>query len=66
MSRTLNNIGGLCYCSSFLQGPETDPTTVSKIRDAVRDQKEVTVQLINYTKSGMISFPYIHVFCYSR
>ncbi|KAL3631692.1 Phototropin-2 [Castilleja foliolosa] len=36
----------------FLQGPETDQTTVSKIRDAIRDQKEVTVQLINYTKSG--------------
>ncbi|KAI4367323.1 hypothetical protein MLD38_023074 [Melastoma candidum] len=36
----------------FLQGPETDQTTVSKIRDAIREQKEITVQLINYTKSG--------------
>ncbi|KAH6804227.1 phototropin 2 [Perilla frutescens var. frutescens] len=36
----------------FLQGPETDQATVSKIRDAIREQKEVTVQLINYTKSG--------------
>nr|AHZ63860.1 phototropin [Welwitschia mirabilis] len=36
----------------FLQGPETDQATVSKIRDAVREQREVTVQLINYTKSG--------------
>nr|AML78516.1 putative LOV domain-containing protein [Drypetes deplanchei] len=36
----------------FLQGPETDQSTVSKIRDAIRDQREITVQLINYTKSG--------------
>ena len=37
----------------FLQGPETDPATVKKIRDAIDNQTEVTVQLINYTKSGM-------------
>ncbi|XP_075486773.1 phototropin-2-like isoform X2 [Primulina tabacum] len=36
----------------FLQGPETDRETVSKIRDAIRDQRDVTVQLINYTKYG--------------
>ncbi|KAK9987502.1 hypothetical protein SO802_027741 [Lithocarpus litseifolius] len=36
----------------FLQGPETDQATVSKIRDAIRAQREITVQLINYTKSG--------------
>nr|AML79206.1 putative LOV domain-containing protein [Synsepalum dulcificum] len=36
----------------FLQGPETDQETVSKIRDAIREQREITVQLINYTKSG--------------
>lgn len=36
----------------FLQGPETDQATVSKIRDAIRKQREITVQLINYTKSG--------------
>nr|AML78766.1 putative LOV domain-containing protein [Platyspermation crassifolium] len=36
----------------FLQGPETDQGTVQKIRDAVREQREITVQLINYTKSG--------------
>nr|AML79135.1 putative LOV domain-containing protein [Centella asiatica] len=36
----------------FLQGPETDPTTVRKIRDAIDNQKDVTVQLINYTKTG--------------
>nr|AML79267.1 putative LOV domain-containing protein [Cercocarpus ledifolius] len=36
----------------FLQGPETDPATVRKIREAIENQTEVTVQLINYTKSG--------------
>ncbi|KAL6642090.1 hypothetical protein ACP70R_020271 [Stipagrostis hirtigluma subsp. patula] len=36
----------------FLQGPETDRGTVRKIRDAIDNQTEVTVQLINYTKSG--------------
>ncbi|KAF9602881.1 hypothetical protein IFM89_031827 [Coptis chinensis] len=36
----------------FLQGPDTDQGTVSKIRDAIREQREITVQLINYTKNG--------------
>nr|AML79198.1 putative LOV domain-containing protein [Galium boreale] len=36
----------------FLQGPETDQATVTRIRDAIREQREITVQLINYTKSG--------------
>ncbi|KAL0413241.1 UNVERIFIED_CONTAM: Phototropin-2 [Sesamum radiatum] len=36
----------------FLQGPETDQATVQKVRDAIREQREITVQLINYTKSG--------------
>ncbi|KAG6471482.1 hypothetical protein ZIOFF_068924 [Zingiber officinale] len=40
----------------FLQGPETDQGTVAKIRDAIRDQREVTVQLINYTKSAPDTF----------
>nr|BAE20161.1 phototropin [Mougeotia scalaris]BAE20166.1 phototropin [Mougeotia scalaris] len=36
----------------FLQGPDTDQDTVQKIRDAIRDCRDVTVQLLNYTKSG--------------
>ena len=40
----------------FLQGPETDPATVRKIREAIDNQTDVTVQLINYTKSGMLAF----------
>nr|AML79090.1 putative LOV domain-containing protein [Cassytha filiformis] len=36
----------------FLQGPETDPATVKKIREAIANETDVTVQLINYTKTG--------------
>ncbi|CAH9073019.1 unnamed protein product [Cuscuta europaea] len=36
----------------FLQGPETNPATVRKIREAIDTQTDVTVQLINYTKTG--------------
>ncbi|KAG0467894.1 hypothetical protein HPP92_017222 [Vanilla planifolia] len=36
----------------FLQGAETNQETVSKIRNAITEQREITVQLINYTKSG--------------
>nr|AML77606.1 putative LOV domain-containing protein [Equisetum hyemale] len=36
----------------FLQGPETDEETVKRIRKAIREQREITVQLLNYTKSG--------------
>ncbi|XLU26186.1 hypothetical protein S245_062252, partial [Arachis hypogaea] len=35
----------------FLQGLETDSATVKKIRQAIDNQTEVTVQLINYTKT---------------
>jgi len=38
----------------FLQGPETDPATVRKIREAIDNQTEVTVQLINYTRTGKL------------
>lgn len=36
----------------FLQGPETDQAVVGMIRDAIREEREVTVQLLNYTKTG--------------
>ena len=39
-------------CSRFLQGKDTDPKTVDAIREAVRQQKELTVRILNYTKSG--------------
>lgn len=37
---------------SFLQGPETDPETVSQIRNAVAKQEPVTAELINYHRNG--------------
>lgn len=48
----------ICLCMNyyrFLQGPETNPDTVKKIRDAIDNQRDVTVQLINYTKSGTLT-----------
>nr|AML77539.1 putative LOV domain-containing protein [Selaginella wallacei] len=36
----------------FLQGSGTDQETVMKIRDSIREQRDVTVQLLNYTKNG--------------
>jgi hypothetical protein len=35
-----------------LQGPGTDQNTVQQIRDAISARKDITVQLLNYTKSG--------------
>nr|AHZ63889.1 phototropin [Scouleria aquatica] len=36
----------------FLQGPDTDQSTVQQIRDAIKEKRDITVQLLNYTKSG--------------
>jgi len=36
----------------FLQGPETDETAVDAIRSAVRDESQVTVDILNYRKDG--------------
>nr|AML79541.1 putative LOV domain-containing protein [Hedwigia ciliata] len=36
----------------FLQGPDTDRGTVGQIRDAIANRRDITVQLLNYTKSG--------------
>jgi phosphoserine phosphatase RsbU/P len=36
----------------FLQGPGTDPATVETLRNAIRDKREITVQLLNYRKDG--------------
>ena len=36
----------------FLQGPETDPDAVERVRDAVRQQEEIRIDLINYRKDG--------------
>ncbi len=36
----------------FLQGPETDPTAIACIRQAMTQRREVRVELINYRKDG--------------
>mmetsp|Transcript_31401 Transcript_31401/g.80144 ORF Transcript_31401/g.80144 Transcript_31401/m.80144 type:complete len:717 (-) Transcript_31401:642-2792(-) len=36
----------------FLQGPDTDMKTVQDIRDAIKTGAELTVRILNYTKTG--------------
>ncbi len=36
----------------FLQGPDTDPSTVKLIAEALRSERELTVELLNYRKDG--------------
>mgnify|MGYP001038807693 CR=1 FL=1 len=36
----------------FLQGPGTDRDTLNQLRAALREQREITVQLLNYRKDG--------------
>ncbi len=36
----------------FLQGKDTEPAAVAVIRDAIREAKECTVELVNYRKDG--------------
>jgi PAS domain S-box-containing protein len=36
----------------FLQGEETDPETVEAIRQAIEDERPVSVEILNYRKSG--------------
>lgn len=36
----------------FLQGPGTDPASLNELRTAIREKREVTVQLLNYRKDG--------------
>jgi PAS domain S-box-containing protein len=36
----------------FLQGPETNPAAIDRIRDAVRQQVDIRVDLLNYRKDG--------------
>jgi PAS domain S-box-containing protein len=36
----------------FLQGPETDPAAVERLRAAIREEIDVRVDLLNYRKDG--------------
>ena len=37
---------------AFLHGTETDPTTIAKLRAALREQQAIQAELVNYTKTG--------------
>jgi len=36
----------------FLQGPDTDPTSVALVRDAIAERRDVKVEILNYRKDG--------------
>lgn len=36
----------------FLQGPKTDPETIQKLRDAIKNRQEVSCEILNYRKNG--------------
>ena len=36
----------------FLQGSETDPKAVEAIRQAIAEEREITVDILNYMKDG--------------
>ncbi|KAI5064652.1 hypothetical protein GOP47_0021322 [Adiantum capillus-veneris] len=45
----------------FLQGRGTDRKAVQLIRDAVKEQRDVTVQVLNYTKGGRAFWNLFHL-----
>ncbi|KQP89003.1 histidine kinase [Methylobacterium sp. Leaf113] len=36
----------------FLQGPDTDPADVAKVRDAIAGRRDVVVEILNYRRDG--------------
>ena len=45
----------------FLQGPDTDQAQVAKIRQAIRDESVVVVELLNYRKDGSSFWNTLHL-----
>ena len=45
----------------FLQGPDTDQAQVAKIREAIRDESVVVVELLNYRKDGSSFWNTLHL-----
>ena len=45
----------------FLQGPRTDPAAVRRLREAVRDGRDIAVELLNYRKDGSTFWNKLHV-----
>ncbi|BDA49232.1 probable signal transduction histidine-protein kinase BarA at N-terminal half [Coccomyxa sp. Obi] len=36
----------------FLQGPDTDPASIARIRAAVKEERELSLEILNYKKNG--------------
>jgi PAS domain S-box-containing protein len=36
----------------FLQGPETDPEAIDRLREAIRQEVDIRIDLLNYRKDG--------------
>jgi PAS domain S-box-containing protein len=45
----------------FLQGPDTDPASVTALRDAIHAQQEISIQLLNYRKDGASFWNELHI-----
>lgn len=45
----------------FLQGPKTDPDQVAKLRQAIRDEEVIVVELRNYRKDGTPFWNALHL-----
>ena len=45
----------------FLQGPGTDPETVARLRDAIRADAPITVEILNYRRDGSPFWNALHV-----
>lgn len=45
----------------FLQGPETDPAAVADVRAAIEQEREISIELLNYRKDGRPFWNSIHV-----
>ena len=48
--RNMEEIVG--FSCSFMQGPETDPKATKLLSEAIRNQKPVRVEILNYRKNG--------------
>lgn len=51
-------IGNNCR---FLQGPNTDPEPVARIREAIAEEEVVVVELLNYRKDGSAFWNALHL-----
>ncbi|CAL8464108.1 g3643 [Coccomyxa elongata] len=36
----------------FLQGPDTDPASIARIRTAIKEERELSLEILNYKKNG--------------